>query len=101
MKVTDRSGWFTQNDILRDLKSSPKTETKKGIKALYPYAASITVAILVCIFFSASVTLTKYSEPAKTRIDNYASREAQHIGNQNNSPVTLIPVTTEFNHEQL
>lgn len=99
MNVTDRAGWFTQNDILRDLKSSPKTETKKGIKALYPYAASITVAIVVCIISSASITLTKYSEPAKARIDNYASREAQHIGNQNNSPVTLIPVTPEFNHE--
>lgn len=54
--VTDRAEWFTQNDILRNIKSSPKVEVKKSVKNLYPYAASISTALVASIIFSNTIT---------------------------------------------
>lgn len=96
--ISDRAQWFIQNDILRDIKSSPKIEVKNSIKNFYPYAVSISITLVASIIFINTITLTKYSAPAKARIENYASREAQHIGEQNPPPVTLQPAIPEFNH---
>lgn len=68
-------------------------------KARYPYAVSISLATVICIAIIATITLTNNSETPKPRSDRYASREAQHVGNQNNSSVAPVPAATEFNHE--
>jgi len=95
LNVTDRAAWFIQNDILRDINSSPKAVKTRSYKYFYPHAASLFIAFVACFIFSPK--LTKFSDRQKENIENYASREAQNTGNQNTAPAPTS-VVPEFNH---